>query len=383
MCDGTACRETCQTNNDCVAPNTCVGNVCGKKPAGAPCATSDQCSTGLSCTDGFCCNSANCGACRACNASGMCQNADGDACTAADMCHQTQGTCMAGACQRPNVNCDDGNPCTADGCSLTAGCTHTPIVGMACNDNNACTQTDACNAQGICAGSNPVTCAAPAQCKGPGVCTPATGTCTYPNLTGTPCTDNNACTTGDECQGGACMAGDPVTCPAPDQCHLTRVCDPGTGMCSNPPKPNTADCDDDNACTKTDKCNGAGACVGSNPVVCTASNQCHTAGTCDPQTGDCSNPPKANGADCDDGNMCTDGDKCQGGNCQPGAAVVCPGDMCHDAGACNPNNGNCSQGQKKDDGTGCNDNNVCTDNDVCMNGTCQGTPVEPGTGLCI
>src|SRR5216684_665797 len=40
-------------------------------------------------------------------------------------------------------------------------------------------------------------------------------------------------------------------------------------------------------------------------VTCTASDQCHVAGTCDPATGMCSNPPKANGTACNDGNACT------------------------------------------------------------------------------
>ena len=55
-----------------------------------------------------------------------------------------------------------------------------------------------------------------------------------------------------------------------------------------------------------------------NPVTCTAQDQCHTAGTCNPASGSCSNPLKANGATCDDGNACTTGDACQAGACAPG-----------------------------------------------------------------
>ena len=40
----------------------------------------------------------------------------------------------------------------------------------------------------------------------------------------------------------------------------------------------------------------AGVCTGANPVVCTASDQCHVAGTCNPSSGTCSNPDKANGS---------------------------------------------------------------------------------------
>lgn len=50
-------------------------------------------------------------------------------------------------------------------------------------------------------------------------------------------------------------------------------------------------------------------------VVCTASDQCHDTGVCNPTTGECSNPVKANGVPCNDGNACTLGDVCDNGNC--------------------------------------------------------------------
>lgn len=73
-------------------------------------------------------------------------------------------------------------------------------------------------------------------------------------------------------------------------------------------------CDDNSACTQSDSCSD-GVCVGSNPVVCAASDQCHDAGTCDSSTGQCSNPPKEDGASCDDGDSSTEGDSCQKGIC--------------------------------------------------------------------
>lgn len=67
-------------------------------------------------------------------------------------------------------------------------------------------------------------------------------------------------------------------------------------------------------------------CQGANPVVCTASDQCHDAGVCDAGTGACSNPAKADGATCSDGNACTLNDTCQGGNCTGGDPdPVCAG----------------------------------------------------------
>src|SRR5262249_55588988 len=88
---------------------------------------------------------------------------------------------------------------------------------------------------------------------------------------------------------GACVGGNPVVCTASDQCHLAGTCDPSSGACSNPAKPDGTACNDGNACTQTDACQ-AGACIGGNPVVCTALDQCHAAGTCDPSSGLCSNP---------------------------------------------------------------------------------------------
>ena len=107
-----------------------------------------------------------------------------------------------------------------------------------------------------------------------------------------------------------------------DQCHE------GGAVCNETlrylrrfrTRPNGTTCDDENACTQTDTCQ-AGVCVGGNPVVCTPLDQCHVAGTCDPETGTCSNPEKADGTTCDDDDACTQTDTCQAGECvrrQPG-----------------------------------------------------------------
>ena len=82
---------------------------------------------------------------------------------------------------------------------------------------------------------------------------------------GTACSDGSLCTLADSCQGGACV-GSPVVCTALDQCHDAGVCNPLSGLCSNPAAPDGRTCNDLNACTTPDTCSG-GACTGT-PVSC-------------------------------------------------------------------------------------------------------------------
>lgn len=127
------------------------------------------------------------------------------------------GTCGDGIVD-PNETCDDGNTQSGDGCS--AQC-----------------RIESCW-----------------SCNGaPSTCTPAADD--------TPCDDGSACTASDTCQGGVCTGGAPVTCSALDQCHDVGVCDPLTGACSNPAKPEGAACDDGDGCTGPDACT-AGTCTG-------------------------------------------------------------------------------------------------------------------------
>ena len=277
-----------------------------------------------------------------------------------------QGVCGDGILD-VGEQCDPGataTTCCSALCVATAN-------GTGCDDGNECTQTDSCQS-GTCTGSNPVVCAAPDQCHNLGTCNPATGLCSNPaKVNGTSCNDGNACTQTDSCQAGTCTGSNPVVCPAADQCHQPRVCAPATGLCSNTPKPNDTACNDGNACTQTDTCQ-AGTCTGSNPVVCTPQDQCHETGTCNTLSGVCSNPARANGTSCTDGNACTKTDTCQGGVCTGANPVVCTAvNSCHTAGTCNPSTGGCTNPEKAN-GTACNDGNACTLTDTCQGGFCFG-----------
>ncbi|MBM4346184.1 MAG: hypothetical protein FJ100_22650 [Deltaproteobacteria bacterium] len=73
--------------------------------------------------------------------------------------------------------CDDGNPCTDDGCDAQQGCTFLPNSAT-CTDGNACTANDGCAASACtpgtalaCADGNPCTddgcdAAVPLRCSG-------------------------------------------------------------------------------------------------------------------------------------------------------------------------------------------------------------------------
>ncbi len=214
-----------------------------------------------------------------------------------------------------NAECADGNLCTDDVCVPATGCSNPPNTAP-CTDGNGCTLGDVCGG-GSCTPGAPRNCADGNTCT-QDLCNPANGLCQNPAVpAGTGCNDANNCTQTDQCNAsGTCVGSNPVVCPPGGQCENPGTCSPATGVCSAPvPKPSGAVCNDGNACSLNDRCNGAGACAGTSSVVCVPQSQCHDAGVCNPGTGICSNPPKATGAPCDDDDVCTSPDACNSGSC--------------------------------------------------------------------
>ncbi len=243
----------------------------------------------------------------------------------------TEDSLNGTTCSHDQVDCDDGNPCTVDSCSEPDGCSHQVMDDCSL-----------CGTDGVCMG---------------GECRPAT------QGTDLACDDMDACTQKDVCRNGTCVGIDPVVCEAEDQCHVAGTCDPSTGDCSNPAAEDGTSCDDGDLCTKSDSC-VSGTCTGSDPVVCEAEDQCHIAGTCDPSTGDCSNPAAEDGTSCDDGDLCTQNDSCSSGVCQSGEPIECQAqDECHTAGTCDPQTGQCSNPNAQD-GTKC-------EAGTCLAGVCE------------
>ncbi|MBN2498016.1 MAG: hypothetical protein JXR96_25715, partial [Deltaproteobacteria bacterium] len=197
---------------------------------------------------------------------------------------------------------------------------------------------------------------------------------------GLACDDGDACTQTDTCQAGLCTGGEPVVCQPLDACHLAGTCDPATGECSNPLAPGGTACDDGDACTRADYCQ-AGMCIGADPVSCRPLDGCHLAGVCDPASGECSDPAAPDGTVCDDGDACTRSDACQAGVCTGADPVICQSaDDCH-ASECNPASGECVSSTLPD-GTACDDGDACTRDDACLAGSCAGEAVicEPLDG---
>ncbi len=413
--------EPCDDGSACTLTDLCLDGVCTGTdtvicPAPAQCQDAGVCdpATGLcseptvsadgsACEDGDLCTQSD--SCQ----DGVCITGAGIVCVASDQCHDA-GVCdpATGLCSDPataeGTACDDGSLCTAtdmceDGicvgtdaviCSAPAECLDAGVCdpatglcseptvsadGSPCEDGDLCTTGSTC-ASSICMTGTPLTCTPIDGCHDAGLCDPESGLCSAPiKIDGTACDDGNACTGSDACQAGVCTGSNPIVCTASDQCHDTGMCNPATGLCSDPAKANDTGCDDGNACTRSDACQ-AGVCTGSNAIVCTASDQCHAAGVCNPATGLCSDPSKANGAACDDGNACTRSDTCQAGVCTGSNGIVCTAsDQCHAAGVCDPGTGRCSSPAKAD-GTACDDDDLCSGGDVCVAGACSGTPMS-------
>jgi len=171
-----------------------------------------------------------------------------------------------------------------------------PLIanGTVCDDGKACTQTDTCRA-GACVGGAAVVCAASDACHDPGVCDTGTGVCSNPvKPDGATCSDGSLCTQADACKAGVCTGGPAVVCTASDLCHVPGACEPSTGVCA-----------------------------AEVPVACGASDQCHLAGACDLASGICSNPVKPDGSACNDGNACSQRETCQAGVCAGGSSANC------------------------------------------------------------
>ncbi|MCA9516709.1 MAG: hypothetical protein KC635_17325 [Myxococcales bacterium] len=357
---------TCGDGDPCTTDDVCTGGICA--------GTARDCDDNVACTLDACDPGA--GSCVHDPAPCECQSDDDcddhDDCTGDETCDPDLGTCVAGTrvdCSQFDTACLRGT-CDQD---VLGFCTAVPRDdGLLCDDGSGCTVDDACH-DGICWGV-PRSCPAGGPCGAPGFCDLDSGVCAAAPAEGSTCSDGDACTTVDTCQGGACVGEGAKVCPAGDACRFPATCNPVSGACSQTNRADATPCDDGDACSVGDACSG-GVCAPGAPMACLEGGPCavDAPGAC--EDGVCQYEHRAQGSRCDDGDPCTLRDACDAtGGCvgapvtctTPGAACRVPVGVCGATGAC--------EYAAADDGTGCDDGDACTD-DSCHGGVCVGAPV--------
>ena len=310
VCNGSRCFNACSTNAQCLTPNSCAVNSCGKKDLGAMCSAPDECKSNF-CAQGVCCDQACTGACKSCVAAmlGNCVNVATGTNDPAGICAVqdpstcgTNGKCEAGACQR----WVSGTACRAASCPAATQ-QATPL--STCDGAGTCVTPAAKPCFPFTCGANAClpSCTADNQCQSPAVC--VNGSCGLkPN--GAVCLNKNECLSKFCEQGVCCQSACTGIC---NSCALTAS--PGT--CSNVAKGGKdvmSRCADQGApsCGTNGTCDGKGACALYDASTSCAGPSC---------------PPNQSTA--------VSGRTCNGlGVCQPATTIPCAPYVCNGATAC-------------------------------------------------
>lgn len=153
--------------------------------------------------------------------------ANGTPCTVADPCISSPVCNGIGDCIGTQLECSDSDPLTVDTC-VHGVCVHTIEPHTPCDDGDACTVNDMYNSQQQCAGT-PIVCHVCNQCA---TISCVGGACIVANKPlGTACDDGNACTSDDQCDGNGGCVGTEIDCMAQvnlGECDIA-LCDPGLG----------------------------------------------------------------------------------------------------------------------------------------------------------
>jgi|GEM_PF-1889921 len=201
--------------------------------------------------------------------------------------------------------------------------------GARCDDGDTCTPSSSCTADGRCVGAPDPTCSNPPSCVTDVTC--ADGDCVYELETETCLIDGTCFKTADPWPGvGYCKGCDPSkdrfawtprtsgSCNDGDACTVDDVCD-GEATCAGV----ELVCDDHIACTN-DTCVAGHCDYALDEGSCLIEGSCYAAGvsadletcrTCEPsKTGSAWSP--ATGSSCDDHDACTGPDICDHGSCE-------------------------------------------------------------------
>ena len=240
-----------------------------------------------------------------------------------------------------DIVCDTDAVCQVSTCDVAQGCVLEGVSGDTCDDGDECAGDQCVN--GVCE-PNTCGCDNDADCADvPGLGPCEKGVCVEklcqpgPDASkeGDDCDDNDACTLGDSCASGVCVAGNQTKdCSELDAACVVGVCDAVSGDCQTENAANASDCDDSDACTNGDICKG-GECTGT-PIQCVGGDGVCTVAEC--IDGSCQETINQ-GQVCDAGDscilnaMCTAGGACNGEwdteNCTREADVDCPiGPVC-------------------------------------------------------
>ena len=347
-CDNGNCNEDLLNGEGpCNEPSDCTSGYCDADTgiccdSGSCCASDDDCDGTLCGTDGRCTegcsDDSDCAGAFHCDESACVEDlsngqgtCDEDSDCASGNCTVETGICCNegdGNCCADVSDCDDGNSCTTDVCTVFYHCYSVPkSSGETCDDGVYCNGVERCNASGECVeGTSP--CGEPNSVCLVNACNEEDRTCTVTvnaDNIGQPCTE-----------ALFCLDGRAKTCTS-------------TGLCADPNPSGPKACEDDtgNACTQY---------------------------TCDEENDECDEVSYADGTLCDDDDPCNGVNQCFDGACVPGPDLPCDDynpcteDPCSDDG-----NGEAVCGDHTDiaNGSPCNDNFACYGaNPHCTEGVC-------------
>ncbi len=375
-CAGGTCKGgvavVCTGGGACATAVCDAVKGCGVVPKddGEGCDDGNDCTSGDACVAGACVGESVC----ACEADADCVD-DGDLCNGVPRCEG--GACVVDPATV--VTCDGGGVCESVTCDAATGaCVKAPLADGTSCPAGPCKKGGAC-VGGVCQGAD-VDCSDGNPCTADS-CDPATGQCVNAAVDGATCDDGDPCTLASVCQAGSCVGSVKNTCDDGNACTVD-TCEPGVG-CKHAPLP---PCDDGDACTD-DACDPAVGCTFVAKVCAPSAAPCTTS-SCNPTNGQCQSSPVASGSACDDGDPCTSGDACSGGACK-GQPVSCDdGDACT-TDACGPTGcthapvagcGVDPQCEGKLGGVACDDGDDATTADMCIAGKCRGYVVHRANG---